>query len=242
MSAAHLDAELSLRRGDFGLSLAFTADAGTTVALIGPNGAGKSTTLAALAGLLPLTEGHLRVGARTLEAPADATREPPQARDVGMCFQGQALFGHLSAVDNVAYGLRARGVARTQARAMAHSWLERLEVGGLAARRPAQLSGGQAQRVALARALITAPSLLLLDEPFAGLDARTHAEIRELLRRTLAEFEGVALLTSHDFRDVEALADEVLVLEHGALAQRGSPAAVAAEPATEHLRAMVDAR
>ena len=112
MSASHLDAELSLRRGDFSLSLAFTADAGATVALVGPNGAGKSTTLAALAGLLPLTKGHLRVGARTLEAPADATREPPQARDVGMCFQGQALFGHLSAVDNVAYGLRARGVAK----------------------------------------------------------------------------------------------------------------------------------
>ncbi len=235
-----LRADLSVERGGFELELAFSAPSGEVLALVGQNGAGKSTVLAAIAGLICLRRGEIVLDGRLLDRVATGVRLPPQAREVGVLFQGLALFDHLSAIDNVAYGLRARGLDKRRARARAREWLERFGVAELGERRPPQLSGGQAQRVALARALIVEPRMLLLDEPLAALDAQTVIDVREVLRETLHSFAGVSLLVTHEIGDALELADQILVLEHGRLVQQGSPSEVAAAPATAHLEAMLD--
>lgn len=232
-------ADLGLRRGSFALDLAFSAPSGEVLALLGSNGAGKSTVLAALAGLLPLARGELVVDERVLEQVATHTRLPPQAREVGMLFQGLALFESMSVLDNVAYGPRSRGLARALAREQARAWLERFGVAALAERRPSQLSGGQAQAVALARALIVAPKLLLLDEPLASLDAELRLDARAQLERVLDEFAGVSIIVTHELGDALALADRVIVIEAGRRVQEGTPAQVLEQPATDHLRAMI---
>lgn len=236
-----LRADLTVRRGAFVLELAFSAPTGEVLAVLGSNGAGKSTLLAAMAGLLPLERGELVVDERILERAATGVRLPPQARDLGVLFQGLALFEHLSALDNVAYGLRAQGVAKAEARERALAWLERFGVPELAARHPSELSGGQAQRVALARALIVTPRVLLLDEPLASLDAENRLDAREVLHTTLRSFRGVSIIVTHELGDALTLADRVLVLEQGKLVQQGTPQQVVEQPRTDHLRAMVEA-
>lgn len=144
--------------------------------------------------------------------------------------QDGALFPHLSALANTAYGLRARGAARADARREAQAWLDRLGVGHLGHRKPAQLSGGQAQRVALARALAARPRLLLLDEPLAALDQTTRARVRHTLRRHLAGFGGVCLIVTHDPVEAVSLADRVLVLADGRTLQDAPPAEVSRHP------------
>jgi molybdate transport system ATP-binding protein len=235
-----IQAELGLRRGEFVLDLVFSAPSGQVLALLGSNGAGKSTTLAAMAGLLALERGELIVDDRILERVATGTRLPPQAREVGMLFQGLALFESMTALDNVAYGPRSRGWSQAEARALARTWLARFGVGDLAERRPSQLSGGQAQAVALARALIVSPRLLLLDEPLASLDAENRIEARAVLQQALREFEGVSVIVTHELGDALHLADRVLVLEAGKRVQEGTPQEVLERPATAHLRAMVE--
>ncbi|WP_374121171.1 ABC transporter permease [Streptomyces sp. WAC00276] len=201
-----------------------TAPAGTTIAVVGPNGAGKTTLLRALLGLTPRAHAEVLLGGR------DVTRLPTHRREVAWVPQDGALFPHLSALANTAYGLRARGVPRAEARRQAREWLVRLGVGELAGRRPAQLSGGQAQRVALARALAARPRLLLLDEPLAALDQTTRARVRHTLRRHLAGFGGVCLIVTHDPVEAVSLADRVLVLEGGAAVQDAPPAEVTRHP------------
>jgi molybdate transport system ATP-binding protein len=169
-----LDADLDVRRGDFRLRMNLSVDAGEVVALLGPNGAGKTTALRALAGLLPIDDGYVRLGRTVLEDAAARIRLVPEHRRVGVVFQDYLLFPHLTARENVAFGLRARGVDRAAARARADEALERMGLAEHADKRPAALSGGQAQRVALARALVTEPRLMLLDEPLAALDAGTR--------------------------------------------------------------------
>ena len=207
-----------------------TAEAGEVLVVIGPNGAGKSTLLRAIAGLEP---GRVRVG------DADWTDLDVPRRRVGYVFQDQSLFPHLSALDNVAFGPRARGRSRADAERVARHWLERLGIADLAGRRPRELSGGQAQRVAIARALATEPDVLLLDEPFSGLDVSVQMALRIELGRHLSDFPGVALLVTHDAIDALTLADRVLVLDDGAVAQVGPPAEVAAEPRTPHVARLV---
>lgn len=233
-------ADLGLRRGEFVLDLSFSAPSGQVLALLGSNGAGKSTVLAAMAGLLPLVRGELIVDDRILERVATGTRLPPQAREVGVLFQGLALFESMTVLDNVAYGPRSRGLAKAEARARAHTWLARFGVAQLAQRRPSQLSGGQAQAVALARALIVGPRLLLLDEPLASLDAENRIEARAILHQTLHEFEGVSVIVTHELGDALSLADRVLVIEAGKRVQEGTPQQIVEQPATAHLRAMVE--
>jgi molybdate transport system ATP-binding protein len=211
---------------------AFTAEPGEVLAVIGPNGAGKSSLLHALAGLVDVT-GHARLGGTDLLA------LPVRERRVGLVFQGQLLFPHLSALDNVAFGLRARGTGRAAAEAVARQWLERFRIGELADRRPRELSGGQAQRVAIARALATDPDVLLLDEPFTGLDVSVQMALRIELGQHLRDFPGIALLVTHDAIDALTLADRVLVLDDGEVAQVGPPAEVAAEPRTPHVARLV---
>ncbi|MEQ6902502.1 ATP-binding cassette domain-containing protein [Nocardioides sp. YIM 152588] len=214
------------------LDLAFDVPRGAVIAVVGPNGAGKSTLVQALAGLQPATGSALIDG-------TDLLALPPQRRRVGLVFQDRRLFPHLSARENVAFGPRSRGVPRAEARAAAQDWLDRLGVGDLAERRPGELSGGQAQRVAIARALACEPELLLLDEPFVGLDVGVAAALRIELAQHLADFGGTTFLVTHDALDALTLADHVLVLDHGRLEQAGPPAEVAARPLTEHAARMV---
>ncbi|MGW2818553.1 ABC transporter permease [Streptomyces sp. NPDC001415] len=204
--------------------LTLEANPGTTIAVVGENGAGKTTLLRALLGLTPRAHAELRLG------DLDVTALPPHKRGVAWVPQDGALFPHLTALANTAYGLRAQGVTRGEARAAAQRWLDRLGVGHLAHRKPAQLSGGQAQRVALARALAARPRLLLLDEPLAALDQTTRAHVRHTLRTHLAGFAGVCLLVTHDPVEAVSLADRVLVLDAGRTLQDAPPTEVARNP------------
>ncbi len=237
--AAGLRARLRVEREQFVLDVDLPAEPGEVVAVLGPNGAGKSTLLRALAGLIPLGQGYVELDGHVLEDTATGRRLPPQHRRVGVVFQDYRLFPHLSARENVAFGLRSTGTPKATARAQADDWLARFGLDGLQARRPSELSGGQAQRVALARALSPHPQLLLLDEPLAALDVSTRTDVRSLLREQLAGFAGPALLVTHDPLEAIALADRLVVLEDGRVTQDGSPADVARRPATSYAARLV---
>ncbi|WP_432192435.1 ABC transporter ATP-binding protein [Streptomyces sp. bgisy027] len=228
-----LHARLVVERGAFRLDVPLSAAPGEVVALLGPNGAGKTTALRALAGLVPLSGGHLRLDGAELED----TR--PESRPVGVVFQDYLLFPHLSALDNVAFGPRCHGATKSAARARAAEWLERMGLTAHAGSKPRKLSGGQAQRVALARALATHPRLLLLDEPLAALDARTRLDVRAQLRRHLAGFEAVAVLVTHDPLDAMVLADRLVVVEDGRVVQEGTPSDIARHPRTDYIAHLV---
>ncbi|HEX4821426.1 MAG TPA: ABC transporter ATP-binding protein [Acidimicrobiales bacterium] len=227
-----LTAQIHVALEQFTLDAELSVASGQTIALVGPNGAGKTTMLHAIAGLRALTSGRIELDGVVLDEPSRGVYVPPERRPVGVVFQDNLLFPHLSAVDNVAYGLRARGIGRSQARTTATGWLERVGLERHAAARPHQLSGGQAQRVALARALATEPAVLLLDEPLAALDATTRNEVRRDLRRHLSTFAGVRVLITHDPIDAAVLADHVIVLDDGEVAQTGSPEEITRHPRT----------
>jgi molybdate transport system ATP-binding protein len=228
-----LDARLVVRRPGFTLDIGLTADAGEVVALLGPNGAGKSTALRALAGLIPLDDGHVTLDGRRVDGLA------PEQRRIGVVFQDYLLFPHLSALDNVAFGPRCRGVPRPAAREQARAFLDRVGLGEHARKKPRQLSGGQAQRVALARALAAGPRLLLLDEPLAALDARTRLDTRAHLRGHLAGHPGATVLVTHDPLDAMMLADRLVIVEDGAVVQTGDAAAITTRPRTDYVARLV---
>lgn len=234
-----LAADLRVRRGDFRLDARIAVPPGGVVGVLGPNGAGKSTAVATLAGLAALDAGRITLAGTVLDAPDDGVLVPPQRRRVGVVFQDLLLFAHLSALENVAFGPRARGVPRASAHAAARTWLERVGLEDRADARPADLSGGQAQRVALARALATDPDLLLLDEPMSALDVGTRLEVRAQLRRHLGLFAGAVVLVTHDPVDALVLADRLVILEEGRVAQTGTPAEVARAPRTEYVARLV---
>jgi molybdate transport system ATP-binding protein len=234
-----LEAEVRVQRGSFVLDTALTVEPGEVVGLLGPNGAGKSTLLRVLAGLLPCDVGHVRLAGAVLEDTMARSRMPTEQRPVGVVFQDYLLFPHLTARENVAFGLRARGLDRTSARRTADAWLERVGLTGLGGRRPSRLSGGQAQRVALARALAPEPTLLLLDEPLAALDAGTRLEVRADLRRHLSGYDGAAVVVTHDALDAMVLADRLVVVEDGTVVQVGPPREVAARPRTDYVARLV---
>jgi molybdate transport system ATP-binding protein len=213
--------------------------AGETVVLLGPNGAGKTTLLSVLAGLVDLDQGHIALDDLVLDDPRSGEWVPTERRPIGYVFQDQLLFPHLSALDNVAFGLRARGLRRADARREAMEWLERFGLADHAGARPRELSGGQGQRVALARALARAPSLVLLDEPLAALDATTRMEVRRDLARHLERFDGPRLVVTHDPIDVMVLADRVIVLEHGQVIQTGTLADLRATPRSRYVADLV---
>jgi molybdate transport system ATP-binding protein len=221
---AGLSAELRLGLGEFRLDVDLTVAPGEVVVLLGPNGAGKSTALRALAGLLRLDEGRIEVDGVVLADSGRGVHQPPYARPIGVVFQDYLLFPHLNVLDNVAFGPRAHGMGRSQARQHAARWLQRIGIADLAGGHTRLISGGQAQRVALARALATEPGLLLLDEPLAALDARTRLQVRGELRRHLSGFGGAALVVTHDPIDASVLADRLVVIEHGRVVQQGPPA------------------
>jgi molybdate transport system ATP-binding protein len=234
-----LDATIGLALGRLELDVALCVARGEMVAILGPNGAGKSTVLRALAGLLAIERGRVAVDGTVVDEPARSTFVAPERRPIGVVFQDYLLFGHLSALDNVAFGLRARGVGRAEARRRAAAWLDRVGLADHAGHRPAALSGGQAQRVALARALATEPRLLLLDEPLAALDAGTRAEVRRDLRRHLQSFDGMRVMVTHDPVDAYALADRVAVMDAGRIIQLGTIAEVTAHPRSRYVASLV---
>jgi molybdate transport system ATP-binding protein len=233
--AAHLDVVL----GGFHLDARFEVGAGSVTAVLGPNGAGKTTALRALAGLTALDAGHVRLDGDTLDDPGAGVHRPPEHRAVSVVFQDYLLFPHLRVVDNVAFGLRARGVARSEARRQSAAWLDRFGLADKADDRPARLSGGQAQRVALARALAPSPRLLLLDEPLAALDAGTRATVRRDLRRHLDGFDGATIVVTHDPLDAIALASTVVILEAGRIAQSGPIAEITRRPRSRYVAELI---
>jgi putative spermidine/putrescine transport system ATP-binding protein len=201
--------------------------AGTYCCLLGPSGCGKTSTLRMIAGHEAVTRGDILLGAHNV------TGLPPAARGTAMMFQSYALFPHLSALDNVAFALKMRGVGRAARRARAAELLELVAMHTYAHRLPAQLSGGQQQRVALARALITAPQFLLLDEPLSALDPFLRIRMRAELKRLQRELGITFIHVTHAQDEAMALADLVVVMNEGRLEQQGTPREVFNRPRTE---------
>ena len=237
-----LEVAIEVRVGSLALDLALSVQPGEVLALLGPNGAGKTTVLRCLAGLTPIDAGCITIDGVPVDRPAGIGAEVfvgPEHRQVGFVFQDYLLFAHMSVLENVAYGLRARGVAKVEARHRAGEWLDRLGLAAYARQRPRVLSGGQAQRAALARALATAPRLLLLDEPLAALDVATRSAVRRDLRQHLDDFGGMCVLVTHDPLDAFALADRVAVVDAGRIVQTGTLADVTAHPRSRYAADLV---
>ena len=218
----HLQAKLAARNLDVAMDL----PDGQTLALLGLNGSGKSTVLEIVAGLLRPDSGHAELDGRTLFSEREWL--PPHERRIALLAQEPLLFPHMSVAENVAFGPRSRGHTRTQARDLAQQMLETVEATEFSARKPAQLSGGQAQRVALARALATEPQLLLLDEPLAALDVEVAVAVRQTLRRVLAD--RTVILVTHEILDAVLLADRIAVLDAGRVVETGTTQAVMRQP------------
>ena len=234
---AGLDARVRLSRGVIEVDVPLNAAPGQIIGVLGPNGGGKTTTVLALAGVLPLAEGHVRVGGDVWD---DGRRRlAPEQRRVGLMLADSLLFPHLRAVDNVAFGPRSRGVDRHRSRERACLELERVGLGDHAASRPHERSSGQRARVALARALATDPALLLLDEPLAALDPDTRARTRSDLAGRLTAYDGVTVLVTHDPLDALTLADHLVFIEDGRVTQMGTPAEVLSEPRSAYVGTVV---
>ncbi|MBS0338879.1 MAG: ABC transporter ATP-binding protein [Proteobacteria bacterium] len=200
---------------------------GSYCCLLGPSGCGKSTTLRMIAGHESVTHGDILLHNRNI------TRLPAAARGTAMMFQSFALFPHLSALDNVAFSLKMKGVHKAERHRRAAALLERVAMGHLAQRKPGALSGGQQQRVALARALITEPKVLLLDEPLSALDPFLRVQMRAELRRWQKELGLTFIHVTHSQEEAMALADTMVVMNQGLIEQVGSPHQVYNFPANE---------
>jgi ABC-type Fe3+/spermidine/putrescine transport system ATPase subunit len=205
----------------------FATDSGKLVVLLGPSGCGKTTTLRLVAGFERPDEGEVRIGGR------DVSRLPSYKRNVNTVFQSYALFPHLSVRDNVAYGLKQRGLGRKERRARAAEMLELVQLTGYESRKPRQLSGGQQQRVALARALVMQPQVLLLDEPLGALDLKVRKELQIELKR-IQEGVGITFVyVTHDQEEALAMSDRVAVMNAGRIEQLAAPGEIYDDPATE---------
>ena len=206
---------------------------GELVALLGPSGCGKTTTLRIVAGFVKPTRGSVHLSGREI------TNLSPHKRDTGMVFQSYALFPHLSAAENIAFGLKRRGVSRTEIGARVERMLALLKLEGLGARRPSELSGGQQQRVAVGRALVINPAVVLLDEPFSNLDAQLREGTRIELRRIQQELGLTVLFVTHDQAEAMSISDRVAIMNHGRIEQLDSPRNVYTRPATRFIASFV---
>jgi putative spermidine/putrescine transport system ATP-binding protein len=205
-----------------GISLAIAP--GEFVALLGASGCGKTTLLRAMSGFVPVLSGTVRADGR------DVTQTPPDGRDMAMVFQTYALWPHMSAAQNIGYGLRVRGWARARIAERVEEMLRLVRLEGLGGRRPAELSGGQRQRVALARALAVSPRYLLLDEPLSNLDARVREDVRHEIKAIQRALGITAIHVTHDREEAMILADRIVILDRGMIAQAGAPEEVYNHP------------
>ena len=205
--------------------LNLTLPDGSLTVLVGPSGCGKSTTLRIVAGLEDADGGTVTIGGR------DVTSATPRERDVAMVFQNYALYPHLTVERNIAFPLRNSGVGRSEAAVRAREAAVRVGIDSLLDRKPRQLSGGQQQRVAIARALVRRPSVFLFDEPLSNLDAKLRVELRSEIRRLQQDSGITALYVTHDQEEAMTIADQLVVLSAGAIAQVGTPAELYRRPA-----------
>lgn len=207
-------------------SVSLDVHAGELVCFLGPSGCGKTTLLRAVAGLDLHDEGRIEMGGQ------DVSHLPPSARDFGIVFQSYALFPNLTVAANIGYGLVNRRLPRAKVKARVDELLELVGLPDQGAKYPAQLSGGQQQRVALARALATSPSLLLLDEPLSALDARVRVRLRDEVKALQRRLGVTTILVTHDQEEALAMADRIVVMNHGAIEQVGTPPEIYADPAS----------
>ena len=215
--------------------------AGEVVALAGPSGSGKSTLLRVVLGLTAPSAGTLSVGGRVVSQ-GGKVLVAPEDRNLAMVFQDLALWPHLTVTGNLEFALSARGVSRREREDRIRSVLDRTGLMDKATRRPSTLSGGERQRVALARAVVQEPVALLLDEPLASLDVLLRVEMLSFLREILCDRRCPVLYVTHDGSEAAALADRVVVLEGGRVAQQGTFAELQAAPSTAFVRAFVEQR
>lgn len=234
-----VDARFSIVRATFTLAVDVHVAPGETLAVLGPNGAGKTTLLRALAGLAPITSGSIGLDGTVLDDPDRSVFVPAEKRPVGFVFQDYLLFPNMTVIENVAFGLRARGTDSDTARARANELLEWVGLGEHAEKKPGQISGGQAQRVALARAMAVSPRLLLLDEPLAALDVTTRRSVRSDLSRLLGAVDSARILVTHDPRDARVLSDRMIIIENGRIVQSGTFDTIAADPATPYVHELL---
>lgn len=234
-----LDLEGQIRRGEFSVSLRLAASESEVVAVLGPNGAGKSTILETIAGLRRVESGRCRIDEEPVDEPSSHVWVAPQHRSVGLVFQDYLLFPHMTVLQNVSFGVECGGTDKRRARNRARGWLERLGIEALCDARPADLSGGEAQKVALARALAREPSVLLLDEPLAALDASSRVAVRRELGEHLGDYAGTTVLVTHDPVDALILAGRLVVLENGAVVQEGTAAEIRAHPRSGYVADLV---
>ncbi|MFN0149431.1 MAG: ABC transporter ATP-binding protein [bacterium] len=237
--ARGLRARLAATLGAFSLDADINVRAGETLVLLGPNGSGKTTCLDLIAGLRTPDRGHITLDETVLCDTETGVDLAPEDRRVGLVFQDYALFPHLSVRENVAYGARARRLARDERARVTDESLARLDMAALADRAVTQLSGGQRQRVALARALASDARILLLDEPFASLDATTRAAVRAELRAFLRAAALPALVVTHDPLDAFVVGDRLAVIEHGRIVQTGTSDDLLAHPRTPFVADLV---
>jgi iron(III) transport system ATP-binding protein len=226
--------DLSLRLGDNEIlkGASLTVVPGQVVALLGPSGSGKTTLLRAIAGLERPHGGSIAIGSNVFY---DATRNielPAEKRGLGLVFQSYALWPHRTVFDNVAYGLKLRGTPTAEIKSRVEKTLGQIGLGDLATRYPHQLSGGQQQRVAIARALVYEPPVILLDEPLSNLDAKLREEARAWLRTLIVTLGLSAVHVTHDQVEAMAIADRIVLLDAGTIAQEGPPTQLYNEPAT----------
>ena len=207
--------------------ISFTVPQGTLTTILGPSGCGKTTTLRMIAGLESPTSGTILVDGK------DVTTLGPADRNVSMMFQSYALFPHMDVVENVMYGLRMSGIPKASARARGVEALRNVGLVGYDTRLPSELSGGQQQRVALARALVLEPAVLLFDEPLSNLDARLRREMREEIRSLQQRLKLTVAYVTHDQSEALAVSDQIIVMDHGIIAQQGTPQDLYEFPSTE---------
>lgn len=237
-----LSAHIEVSWPTLDLDVELQLDRGRVLAIVGPNGAGKSTVLRALAGLVPVHRGCIAMGADVWDDPSNGSFVDPGRRHVGLVFQDHLLFRHLTVLDNVAFGPRAHGRSKNEARELALRCLERLGLSDLAELRPPHLSGGQSQRVALARALVNQPALVLMDEPLASLDVTTRRHMRTEIAHALSEYRPMTVLVTHDPDDARQLADDVIVIEAGRVVQHGPVPDLEADPASPYVAELFGVR
>ena len=206
--------------------VSFSVDRGEIVSLLGPSGCGKTTTLRVIAGFEQPDAGRILIGDEEMG------RRRPYERNVGLVFQDYALFPHMTVAENIGYGLRRRGLRGKAVANRVREMLELVKLGAYGQRRPGQLSGGQRQRVALARALATSPEVMLLDEPLSALDAKMRQHLRLELKSILRTVGTTAVIVTHDQEEAMSMAERVVVMSEGEIAQIGTPTEIYAEPQT----------